>query len=87
MVRHLHHQQVALGNPGNQIGPAGNPQVGAAGLNNRIVMGKQPHQLLRTAFTGGKEDRTASLSPFPQYWELRMDPAETAEKMNMFCTN
>ena len=63
MVRHLHHQQVALGNPGNQIGPAGNPQVGAAGLNNRIVMGKQPHQLLRAAFTGGKEDQGDDAAP------------------------
>ena len=63
MVRHLHDQQVALGNPRDQVGPAGNPEIGTAGLNDRIIMGKQAHQPFRTAFTGSKKQQGYDPAP------------------------
>ena len=57
MICYLHRGQITLRDASNQIGPASDPQIGAADFNDRFVMGEQAHQQFRTQFTGCEKDQ------------------------------
>ena len=51
MLRHLHYRQITLGNPRQQIRPAGNTQIRASYDNQRRIMCENMHQKPRRQFT------------------------------------
>ncbi len=55
MFRHLHHGQIALGDPREQIGPSCDTQIRTANGNQRIIFRKNMHELFRHPFTGQKK--------------------------------
>ena len=52
MVGELHHRKIALGHAGQQIGPSGDPQIGAADPDQNWVVGEGMHQGSRNELAG-----------------------------------
>ena len=57
VIRHLHDGKVALGNSRQQIGPAGNPQIGASDGDQFGIAGKGLHEDVRDKLTGTEEQQ------------------------------